>query len=383
MLKKISMRWRLTLLTSLLIAVCCIGLSIVLSVSAYRMADSIEAAPMLPSYSENDVIDNKDVTGNFVPSVPSESTETVQQARHGYLSESLIYTLIAVLAGGLLTYYVSGKALEPLKALNEQVKNINAHNLSQSLDVPTTKDEIAELTASFNNITDKLDEAFSMQKRFSADAAHELRTPLAVLQTKLDVFRKKAEHTPEEYETLTAAFQKQISRLRNLVTELLAIANMEDDLEKQDIPLKQLLEEVLKELSPIAEKKNVALTLLCNEINIIGDKGLLYRAFYNLIENAIKYNIPDGNVTVKVTVNKDNTIIVTIEDTGIGIPDSLKKQIFEPFYRVDKSRSREMGGAGLGLSLVDSIVKKHGGIITVSDRDGGGSCFTVTIPKIK
>lgn len=376
MIRKISLRWRLTLLTSLLIAVCCIGLSIVLNVSAYRMADTIDASEIRPAHSVGTPTDMVPMT----PFPSAEAAETVLQAKHGYLMESLLYTVIAVLAGGCLTYYIAGKALEPIQALNEQVKNINSHNLSESLDIPPSKDEIAELTASFNDMTDKLARSFAAQKRFSADAAHELRTPLAVLQTKLDVFCKRKQHSPEEYEALTTAFQKQIKRLRSLVTELLEIADMERGLQRQDVSLEMLLEDVVNELEPLAKEKNIALTLNHGNLSVSGDYELLYRAFYNLTENAIKYNIPHGSVTISAAVKDQNCIAVTVEDTGIGIPESMKRRIFEPFYRVDKSRSREMGGAGLGLSLVDAIVKKHDGIVSADDNGECGSCFTIMLP---
>lgn len=376
MIKKISLRWRLTLLTSLLIALCCIGLSAVLNISAYRMADSIDATVIQPANPTDESITDTP----SMPLVPSSSAETTRLAKHSYRMESLLYTIIAVLVGGVLTYYIAGKALEPVRALNEQVKNINSHTLNESLEVPLTKDELAELTVSFNDMTDKLAEAFAVQKRFSVDAAHELRTPLAVLQTKLDVFRKKKEHTKEEYEALTSVFQKQVSRLRGLVTELLDIANMEHELEMRGFSIQQLVNDVVKELSDIAEEKNISVTADCGDIYICGDYKLLYRAFYNLTENAIKYNITGGNVEI-FAKSKAKNITVTVSDTGIGIPNSQKEQIFNAFYRVDKSRSREMGGAGLGLSLVDTIIKKHGGTITVSDNKGGGSRFIVVLPQ--
>ena len=373
MIKKISLRWRLTILTSLLIAVCCIGLSVVLNISAYRMADSIDAVPIQPAQTTDEITD-------FSPMTPSASTESIKQAKNNYLTESVIYTVFAVLLGGILTYFISGKALNPVRALNEQVKNINTHNLDESLPVPPTNDELAELTSSFNDMTDKLAQAFAMQKRFSADAAHELRTPLTVLQTKLDVFQKKEQHSPEEYVDLTSALQKQIKRMRSLVTELLEIANMEHELQKQEVPLDLLLDDVVRDLIPVAKEKRITLNFEKGDLSVSGDYDLLYRAFYNLCENAIKYNTKNGKVFISTTGTESN-LTVTIKDTGIGIPDDMKKQIFEPFYRVDKSRSREMGGAGLGLSLTDSIIKKHNGTITVCDNNNGGSCFTVTLPK--
>ena len=374
MFKKISLQWRLTLLSSLLIAICSIGLTVTLNISAFRMADTIDAFTVQPAIPSEESLSDITAPSYGMPSV------TAKEAKHIYLMDSILYTVIAVFIGGILTYYVSGKALEPVRALNEQVKNINTHNLNESLEVPPTHDELAELTASFNDMTDKLAESFAVQKRFSADAAHELRTPLTVLQTKLDVFRKKEEHTPEEYEALTNTFQKQTSRLRGLVTELLDIANMEHKPDIQKFSLSKLFDGICKELSVTAKSANVSISFDKTDIEVLGDYSLLYRALYNLIENAVKYNVAGGSVKISSAIKDDNAII-TIADTGIGIPDSMKNQIFEPFCRVDKSRSREMGGAGLGLSMVDSIMKKHGGTITVSDNNGRGSCFTVILPK--
>lgn len=375
MLKRISLRWRLTILTTLLMALCCICLSLVLSVSAYRMANTIEAIPVQPAQS----IDDLPLEETMLPILPSTSSATAQQARGDYLYESLFFTLVAMVIGGCLTYYVAGKALEPVKAFNRQVKNIHVHNLKETLEVPPTGDEIAELAASFNDMTEKLDRAFSIQKRFSADAAHELRTPLAVMQTKLDVFRKKGQHTPEEYEALTAAFQKQLGRLRSLVTELLDMANMEEDWSVEPVSLLDLLEDVQADLSCVAEGRDVAVSLSGEACSVQGNPHLLYRAFYNLVENGIKYNVPGGRVAVEVRQGKGQ-VTVSVSDTGPGIPRAMQEQVFEPFFRVDKSRSREMGGAGLGLSMVAAILRQHGGTVSLTDREGGGSCFTVTLP---
>lgn len=375
MLKRISLRWRLTILTTLLMALCCICLSLVLSVSAYRMANTIEAIPVQPAYSIGDL----PLEETMPPILPATSSDVAQQARGDYGYESLFFTLVAMVIGGCLTYYVAGKALEPVKAFNKQVKNIHVHNLKETIEVPPTGDEIAELAASFNDMTEKLDRAFSIQKRFSADAAHELRTPLAVMQTKLDVFRKKGQHTPEEYEALTAAFQKQLGRLRSLVTELLDMANMEGEWTAAQVPLLELLEEVQTDLSSVAEGKTVSITLSGGEAYAWGNPELLYRAFYNLVENGIKYNVPGGRVAIEIQQGKDQ-VMVSVSDTGPGIPQAMREQVFEPFFRVDKSRSREMGGAGLGLSMVDAIVRQHGGTVSLADCQGGGSCFTVTLP---
>lgn len=378
MFKRISLRWRLTLFTSLLISVCCVGLSALLSVSAYEMANTIEAIPMQPAQSIGEV----SPSASMLPILPATSGEVAQQARVDYRLQSLFFTVIAVVVGGCFTYYVAGKALKPVKVLNEQVKNLHIHNLKEPLAVPATHDEIAELAASFNDMTEKIDRAFAIQKRFSADAAHELRTPLAVMQTKLDVFRKKGQHTPEEYQALTASFQTQLGRLRSLVSELLDMANMEGEWTAAEVPVLELLEEVQADLSSVAEGKTVTIALSGREACAWGNPELLYRAFYNLVENGIKYNVPGGRVDLEVRPGAQR-VTVCVSDTGQGIPPSMKEQVFQPFFRVDKSRSREMGGAGLGLSMVDAIVKQHGGTVSVSDREGGGSCFTVTLPTDK
>lgn len=373
MIKKISLRWRLTILTSLLIAVCCIGLSVFLNISAYHLADSIDAMSMQPAQTTDESV--------LPPTYSYEPAEVLIEAKHNYRVESLLYTFVAVLLGGILTYYISGKALEPVRALNEQVKNINTHNLNESLPVPPTNDELAELTSSFNDMTDKLAESFAMHKRFSADAAHELKTPLAVLQTKLDVFKKKQQHTPEEYEKVIVIFQKQITRMRSLVTELLEIADINHELQMQNVSLDLLLSDVVNDLTPIAKEKGIEISLVNCNAELFCSYTLLYRLFYNLTENAIKYNMPNGKVKIEVSANTADSVLILISDTGVGIPNDMKKYIFEPFYRVDKSRSREMGGAGLGLAMADDIVKKHNGTITVTDNEKSGSCFTVEIPK--
>lgn len=376
MFKRISLQWRLTLFTAFLIGICCIGLSVFLNVSAYRMVDSIDSS--IGVY-DTDNLENEST--DFVPSSPSSSLNAFEKAKNNYLSESLAYTTIAIIIGGILTYYVSGKALEPIRDLNKNIKNININHLNESLEVPQTKDEIAELTTSFNEMMEKTSYIFQLQKQFSANAAHELRTPLAVLQTKLDVFSKKKNHSDVEYEKLLEVFKKQIKRMRSLIKELLDIANMEHTIQNQVISLEELINETIDDLFPLANEYNIKLIVKECSFYILGDYDLLYRAFYNLIENAIKYNNKNGSVIINANIKNEN-IVIMIQDTGIGIPDSMKKQIFEPFFRIDKSRSRELGGAGLGLAFVKDIIQKHNGTITVENKEKG-SCFTIILNKCK
>nr|WP_102710985.1 HAMP domain-containing sensor histidine kinase [Paenibacillus castaneae] len=380
MLKKMPIRLRLTVMTVALLTVCCVGLTLILNLSADTMAARIDAATVLPAkeISDNGQVDESPQlpSSSIITPVPSDDSE---QARMDFKIKSIIYMILIIVGGGFLTNYISGKALKPLHTLNGQVKNINVHNLSETLAVPPTKDEIAELTVTFNEMTDKLNNAFMMQGRFSANAAHELRTPLAVLQTKVDVFKKKRDHTIEEYNALISVIEKQTYRLRGLVGNLLEMTNMKDNGEQSSIYLKDIFEDIISELSHIAKDKHVTLSLDCNNSIVTGNTDLLYRAFYNLVENGIKYNIDGGSVEVNVYRLSKEQVSIKIKDTGIGITDNNKKNIFEPFYRVDKSRSRQVAGAGLGLSIVDSIIKKHKGTLTVTNNENGGTCFNVIL----
>ncbi|MEX3743771.1 MULTISPECIES: sensor histidine kinase [Lysinibacillus] len=382
MFKKMPIRLRLTVMMIILLTICCIGLTLILNFSAGIMATKIDAAAVLPAQvdgEDSNSMDSLQTPPDVMMPTPSEES---QQARTDFKMNSIVYLLLVIVGGGVLTYYVSGKVLKPLDTLNSQIKNRTVHNLSETMDIPSTNDEIAELTQSFNEMTDKLNDAFMMQSRFSANAAHELRTPLAVLKTKVDVFKKKHIHSTEEYDALISVFEKQIQRLSELVSSLLDMTNMNDELANETICLKDVLEDIVSELSHIAVEKDVKLYLDCNECVVYGNTDLLYQALYNIVENGIKYNIVGGMVIITVKTDKKQ-VIVEIKDTGIGIPDEEKKNIFEPFYRVDKSRSREMGGSGLGLSIVQSIIHKHNGHILVTDHENGGTCFEITLGKIK
>lgn len=369
MLKKIPIRLRFTLLAGLLLAVCCIGLTLLLNFTAYNVVDQMDAVPLVPAITD----------GTAAQEMPAIPTTPASQAKWGFSVQSILYMLLTVIGGSGLTYYISGKALKPLIVLNEQVKNRTVHNLSESLPVPAAKDEIWELTISFNEMTDKLNEAFLMQQRFSASAAHELKTPLAVLQTKVDVFKKHPAHTTEDYEELITVIHNQTYRLRKLVGTLLDMTNENGEEEMTSIHLGEMLDDITTELAPLAADKDIHISLTVDEDEINGNIDLLYRALYNLVENSIKYNVIGGAVRIAVRSVQQKQVEVVIADTGIGIADAHKKHIFEPFYRIDKSRSREMGGAGLGLSFVEHVVKKHGGSVTISDNQNGGSCFQVLL----
>lgn len=373
MINKIPIRMRLTAISVFLLTICCVGLTIILSFSANRMADVIEATPISPAFTIGEDFVSPPV--QLAPATPSKES---QMARDQFQYQSILYMALVIIVGGGLTYYMTGKALKPLQELSSQMKNRTVHNLSEELEVPQSHDELADLTLSFNQMSQKLDKAFAMQKRFSQSAAHELRTPLTVLKTKVDVFKKKEEHSPEEYNKLLAVISSHTDRLADLVTDLLGLANM-DALEcEEEIQLQPLLSQVVKELIPLADEKNITITLEGFSKIIIGNKSLLHRGFYNLVENAIKYNVTNGNINI-VIERFNQQDLITVSDTGIGIPDELQNLIFEPFYRVDKSRSRQMGGAGLGLAITKTIIEKHNGSITVLSNQKGGTDFQVLL----
>lgn len=377
MLKKVPIRLRLTILSMLLLTICCVILTLILNFSANQMANTIEATPILPAAEMG--ADNLpwEFGSAAMETVPAQAANS-QQARLQFLYQSMAYMVAVVLVGGGLTYYISGKALQPLYEFNRQMKNRTEHNLSELLPIPESHDEIADLTCSFNEMSCKLDEAFEAQKRFAQSAAHELRTPLTVLKTKVDVFGKKPAHTAEEYDKLLSVIAKHTNRLSELVKDLLELTNI-DALDCSDrIEVKTMLSDISRELSDFTKAKNIAITICGEEQTVCGNKSLLHRAFYNLIENAIKYNATNGQIEMLVSKDENHTVI-TIADTGIGIPAELQKHIFEPFFRVDKSRSRQMGGAGLGLATVKSIMEKHRGEVTVSDNTGGGTVFKIVL----
>lgn len=373
-MKAISLRARLTALSVLLLALCCMGLTLALNFSAYDMAGEIGAAVLQPALPGS---------GGTIPPAPEQvepifsTTPSIpaQQAWTAFSKTSLLYMLLIIAAGGGLTYVLVGRALEPLKRLSEHMKTCTAGDLSQQLPVPQPRDEIAELTDAFNQMTGKLDQSFAMQRRFAQSAAHELRTPLTVLRTKLEVFQKRTGRSREEYDRLLETVAAQTGRLSDLVRELLELTNLDREMEREPVALLGLLEQVRAELIPLAEEHQIELTVEGEEQTVTGNRTLLARVFFNLLENAVKYNRPGGSVHVALSPGG----VVTVSDTGPGVPEELRELIFEPFYRVDKSRSRQMGGAGLGLSTVKAIMERHSGSIEVDEAPEGGCRFTVRL----
>lgn len=370
-MKKLSLRWRLTLTTALLMAAACLLLNLLVSRSAIMHIDEIGdyIVEIEPAGQDSLVIgmDGSDLSAQ------------VQQAKDAFRIQSILATLVIILLGSVFTWFLAGRALAPLRKLSAHMETIQAQNLSEPLEAPGAQDEIARLTRSFNGMLDRLNQAFTAQRQFSANAAHELRTPLAVMQTSLEVLQKRERPTMEEYAGAVRMAVEQTGRLSHLVSTLLEMTELQTVQRTDQISLSALVEEVICDLTQIADERKVTLIQTPGDAEITGSDLLLYRAVYNLVENAIKYNRPGGSVTVGVRT-EDNTVMLSVTDTGMGISREHWESVFEPFVRVDKSRSRAMGGAGLGLALVRDIAVQHGGTVRIVGSSDSGTEIVLTLP---
>ena len=386
-LKKRSLQWRLTLLITLLVTVTCILMYFFISNSAVTGMENLESYII-----QINKTDSTPITFNVDPSIlfPDLSNQ-VQATKDLFRIRSMIATGIIILLSSIGTYFISRRALTPLHDLSTKIGKIQAQNLSESLEIPDSNDEISQLTASFNKMLSRLDDAFTAQKQFSASAAHELRTPLAVMQTNLEVFARKKTPSTEEYQEIFSLIQEQTGRLSHLAEILLDMTGIQTVERSETISLAELTEEVFCDLASVAEQKQIELIQRDGDCTVTGSYLLLYRAVYNLVENAIKYNHPSGKVTVTLHPGKvildassqphpADCAFIEISDTGIGISPEYQEKIFAPFFRVDKSRSRAMGGAGLGLALVTEIARQHGGQVKVLESNEKGSTIALMLP---
>lgn len=376
-----SLQLKLTLLLSLLMIVSCVLMYFFISHSAVSGMDGLQnyMIKVDPQDGDSPITFNVDPKALF-----PQFEQEIQETKEAFLLRSVIATTIIILLSSVCTYFLTKKTLTPLQKLTSEVSQIQAQNLSTQLAVPNSKDEIAQLTSSFNEMLARLDNAFSTQKQFSANAAHELRTPLAVLQTNLEVFEKKQEPEMVEYRQLFTMIKEQTARLSQLVGTLLDMTNLKSVPRTDQVTLEELVDEVFCDLDPVAEKAGISIHFnnsanQDSHTDVTGSYVLLYRAVYNLVENAIKYNRPHGSVSVSVK-QENGQAMVLVTDTGIGISPENQKKIFDPFFRVDKSRSRAMAGAGLGLALVDSIAKEHGGTVKVLESSETGSTIALMLP---
>ncbi|MBE9389775.1 sensor histidine kinase [Vagococcus salmoninarum] len=389
MLNKMAIRLKFTVLTMLILSCCCIGLTIFTSLSGKRMSSQI-ASTLLPAQA----ISTRDSRGRLVmpaiamtpsidPAVAEKQREQEQILKNYYLTSASFMVLI-IISGGLGAYYISGKGLVSLIELNTKIKNSSVDTLSDELALPLAKDEISDLTNSFNQMKRQLNESFVFQKQFSGNVAHELRTPLTVLKTKLAVFQRKELELSKETAVLVADLSKQVQRLIEMVEKLLQLTNDYQLGEESQILVSDLFENILADLGPMIEEKELIVTSQVTDQMITGDLDLLYQGFYNLLENSVKFNQQGGGI--ELSVNETLTASqISITDTGIGIPEEYREAVFQSLFRVDEGRDRKVGGSGLGLAIVQKIISKHQGKIEIVSNPQAtqGTRVIVSLPKEK
>ena len=382
-MKKISLQWRLTILTTVLITVLCGCLTFFLYKNGVYYIDTLQETVTDQSAAPEAVY--IDIPDNKWDDFAAQFATKVYNSKSDYRNRSLLITAVVALIGGAVTFFVSGRALKPLKEFSETVEKVQAQNLADYTIEENRIAELDRLRTSYNKMLLRLSESFETQRQFTGNAAHELRTPLALIQAQLDLY-----HTTEHPESGDAAEEtiqmvtEQNERLSKLVRTLLDMSELQTVSRNDRIELHSLIEEVLTDLEPLAQEKKVELIQKSQgagakadeELFLTGSDILIYRMLYNLVENAIKYNREDGTVTVSA-IRKKNEVVLTVSDTGNGIDEAFREQIFEPFFRVDKSRSRELGGVGLGLAMVREVVRVHDGTIEVYTNKHSGTTFEV------
>lgn len=380
MMRRMSLQWRITIITTLFIAVICGCLTMfVYKNGVYYidlLQDTVDAKGDGESGKETDEI-YINIPDDKWDDFANDFSLQVYNNKADYKKRSLLFSTLLALLGGVVTYYIVGHALKPLKKFSDKIEEVQAQNLSDSRIEENEVKELNQLSVSYNKMLERLSEAFEMQRQFTANAAHELRTPLALMQVQLDLYNSTEHPGNDECTGHTIAMiTEQNERLSKMVKTLLDMSELRITVRDEKIMVDALVEEVLEDLEPLAAEKNVELIGKCKPVTMTGSDILIYRLVYNLVENAIKYNHPEGKVTV-TTCQKEKKVILSVADTGSGIPGELRERVFEPFFRVDKSRSRELGGVGLGLALVHEIVKAHDGSISIKDNPSGGTVFEV------
>ena len=410
-MKKLSLQWRLTIITTLFIALICGCLTMFIYGNGVYYINLLQNAVISQAGGDAESIgiqvgdtqkvdtqnggsDGEDKglqqevqtdEDEIYIGIPEDAWDDfaedfsilVYNNKTDYRRQSLIITALMALLGGVITYFISGRALKPLRDFSDKIEKVQAQNLSDSWIDENDVKELNQLSISYNKMLKRLSDAFEVQRQFTANAAHELRTPLAVMQVQLDSY-KAAEHSDNDKsaaETIKM-ITEQNERLSKMVKTLLDMSELQTIARNDEIAVDALIEEVIADLEPLAAKKHVGLIQESEAVTMMGSDILIYRLVYNLVENAIKYNKQGGHVTVSCN-EQDKHIHIIVADTGSGIPKEMRDRVFEPFFRVDKSRSRELGGVGLGLALVNEIVRVHDGSISVRDNSSGGTTFEV------
>ena len=382
-MKRMSLQWRLTCITTLCIAIICGCLTMFVYKNGVHYIDSLQDAVE----SQGDEKGNK--SDEIYISIPDDKWDEfadefsvqVYNNKADYKRNSLIITVLLALLGGVVTYFISGHALRPIREFSDKIEEVQAQNLSDSRIEENNVKELNQLGISYNKMLERLSDAFEIQRQFTANAAHELRTPLALMQVQLDLYNS-ASHPGNDADTLQTIkmVTEQNDKLNRMVKTLLDMSELQSVGRDDKIILDAIVEEVLADLEPLAVEKDIKLIGKCEDATMIGSDILIYRLVYNLVENAIKYNHPLGQVTV-TAYQRNKHVYLSVEDTGSGIPKELRERVFEPFFRVDKSRSRELGGVGLGLALVNEIVRVHDGSICIKSGKTGGTIFEVNFAQ--
>ena len=382
-MKRMSLQWRLTCITTLCIAIICGCLTMFVYKNGVHYIDSLQDAVE----SQGDEKGNK--SDEIYISIPDDKWDEfadkfsvqVYNNKADYKRNSLIITVLLALLGGVVTYFISGHALRSIREFSDKIEEVQAQNLSDSRIEENNVKELNQLSISYNKMLERLSEAFEIQRQFTANAAHELRTPLALMQVQLDLYNS-ASHPGNDADTLQTIkmVTEQNDKLNKMVKTLLDMSELQTVGRDDKIILDAIVEEVLADLEPLAVEKNIKLIGKCEDATMTGSDILIYRLVYNLVENAIKYNHPLGQVTV-TAYQRNKHVYLSVEDTGRGIPKKLRERVFEPFFRVDKARSRELGGVGLGLAFVREIVRVHDGSICIKSGKTGGTIFEVTFAQ--
>ena len=389
-MKKISLQWRLTCIITLYIALVCGCLTLLVYKNGIYYIDSLQETVDARGDDVGERVGDGDTddSDQIYISIPEDKWDEfakdfsvqVYNNKADYKKSSLLFSTLLSLLGGVITFFISGHALKPLCDFSKKIEEVQAQNLSDSRIEENKFSELNQLSVSYNKMLERLSEAFKLQRQFTANAAHELRTPLAVMQLQIDLYNSsKHPNNDTSAQQTISMITEQTERLSKMVRTLLDMSELQTIARDEEIAISALVEEVLADLEPLAQEKGINLIEKCDNVLLMGSDILIYRLVYNLVENAIKYNFSGGTVTVNAT-QQNSQLHLTVEDTGNGIPEELKERIFEPFFRLDKSRSRELGGVGLGLALVREIVRVHNGSILVKNNANSGTTFEVIFP---
>ena len=383
MITRLSLRFKITFVVTIII----ILISTILTITSVHNANII----FLPTVNSINLKDNneptyklgdKPINDSINGEVRYKESINISRLSYNFKYNAVLYMIIIIFVGSILIYFILGKMLNPVKKFSKQIEIINEYQLSDRVSGFNSCEELGELQKSFNSMLDRLDRAFESKKRFSSDAAHELKTPLAVLKNSLDVLEIDENPSEEDYKYTVAIFKKQTERMISLVNNLFTMSEQKDYHFNDTVDINVIINDIIKDLSKEIEDKSLSINIYGKSLSVKGNSVMLNHAISNIIQNAVKYNNKNGSIDI-ITEEVDKKCIITIKDTGVGIEKGKEKEIFEPFYRVDTSRSRKIGGAGLGLAITKDIISRHGGGVSYTPNESGGSIFEITLPMIK